>query len=47
MDSVSNWIGKGDVAAQHSAVEVIGELETACTFRAFDQGLTVGVTCGG
>jgi hypothetical protein len=38
MDSVSNWMGKGDVVAHHSAVEVIGELEKACTFRAFDQG---------
>jgi hypothetical protein len=38
MDSVSHWMGKGDIVAHHSARDAIGELETACTLRAFDQG---------
>jgi hypothetical protein len=38
MDSGSRWMGKGDIVAHQSAREAIGELETACTFRAFEQG---------
>jgi hypothetical protein len=38
MDRLSHLMGKGDIAAHQSARTAIGELETACTFRAFDQG---------